>query len=298
MKRLFYPVILSALAMTIAACEKERGTDPAPAPEPARHAVSVTPETSLLGNGTTVDVLQDPIYAYAFNSEGQSDGLAIKPSSISNGSYTYMIPTDAATLIFSNRMSDDTMNVVSEGDSLVFIYTSINTKDLVAGTVAVTQGSSSYGVNLRRLTAKLDLELEMKATDGTILDCHDYMQYASVQVFSQAKSTSINVHGEVKLSETPIPYPLTPGLQTTPGTYLYPICSDISIFPTAPGWPETIELTLVNQEGAESTLSRTLDYVFEANKHYKLRLSMKRVETGSQFVIDEIVNEELTVDLN
>ena len=59
-----------------------------------------------------------------------------------------------------------------------------------------------------------------------------------------------------------------------------------------------IELTLVNQEGAESTLSRTLDYVFEANKHYKLRLSMKRVETGSQFVIDEIVNEELTVDLN
>ena len=124
------------------------------------------------------------------------------------------------------------------------------------------------------------------------------MQYASVQVYSQAKSTSINVHGEVKLSETPIPYPLTPGLQTTPGTYLYPICSDISIFPTAPGWPETIELTLVNQEGAESTLSRTLDYVFEANKHYKLRLSMKRVETGSQFVIDEIVNEELTVDLN
>ena len=88
------------------------------------------------------------------------------------------------------------------------------------------------------------------------------------------------------------------GTPTTETAMSYRVCNDITFFPSVNGTNASIYIFILCSNSQVYSFGKTLDYPFEANKHYKLTINVRMGRDGFSFTLDDIITEEITVDLN
>lgn len=83
------------------------------------------------------------------------------------------------------------------------------------------------------------------------------------------------------------------------GQTTYNLCREAATLPTVRGVESSIlELSILNKSGNTTVIRKSIDTVFEPNRHYKFTLVMKRNETGFTFTVEDMIEESIDIDLN
>ena len=257
-----------------------------------------------------VSLGQTDIYAYSFGSAEVQDTEPIKQFEITTeGIYRYMLPHDTKKVIFSNAGNTPEVSVSKTEDSgLLFTRTEgagMMDEDVLAcsATIEDLTAESATPVELKRISCLVTADLKMKSMNGTELNLNDYISSASLALPNQARSVEFKSDGTIVSSkETSTENNQQAGTEeqvTKSGElYLLNLCNETRAFPTADGQKSMIVISLVDKLENVSVMSRTLDYPFLPNKHYKFTIAVKRNDIGFSFSVEDIVEEEIYVDLN
>lgn len=290
-----------ALALPLLAVSCQEKTAGPEAGETEYREIRITAGTPELKS--LLDPSADQIYAYTFGGDMEPLGNFI-PSGIEGGIYTYNIPIDADTVVFSNMMYTDSMLEVmlGSGDTLM-VFKPLNSsyEDMAAGVADMAsypEDGSAMPVHLNRVTSKVSADLVIKSAAGDSLDVSQYISWAYITLSPQSSSYLVMTDGTMQNDIQGREFGMY-GAEISESTKEYTICEDMSVPPTAAGTATSVlTLYLISHDGSSTSMSADLGYALERNKRYNLSISVLHSDTGFTFSIEDIITEDITVNLN
>lgn len=293
--KIFVAALTSLLALSCAKETVQEGDNAA-----GYRTIRIVPGSSATKSIYT-DVTADDIWLYSFDGEGMPVGQS-RQLSIADGVYTYNIPVDSKNLIFSNISDSNIVGAERDEEDGSFRFTPLqpSDEDMVACALKVSDipADGSKSIHLGRFCAKLSVTMKLKDINKKELVLKDYIRSAGVRLESQYASYCIGPDGAGYYSGTASFECSAKDAPLDDGTE-YVICSEMSVLPSPEGEKCSVMLTMTELDGGRvDTGLQELSYGLEANRHYRLTVSVVRDETGFGFKVEDIVKEEFEVELN
>lgn len=299
MKKHIIHTILPVLLAVVSACQKERTSAAVPEAGQGYIDIKVVPTSPVLQSKSLVDPEKDDIFLYYIDRTGTCQGF-VAPSFVSDGIFSYTVPDDTYSMIFTNTRAGDFVIVSSDDDNiLIFSHNGPVTEDMAIGQAWLSDldEDGHLQVALHRPVAKITADVHILDASGNYLDIHDYVDYAVLYLSDHYSGLCYSSGYEFMYSHTGSRY-IFNGPQTSgAGMTVYRVCEDVSVFPAATE-NTGIELVIRDQNGSLTSFSTELDYPVEANKRYSWTINIRRNDTGFGFALEEIITEEILIDLN
>lgn len=284
-------ILISTAVLLTASCQKGDGTGL------AEETISIRVTASLpeVKSEIETELGTDPIYLYAIDEAGTLLSVS-GPDSYAENTYNYTIQADTYFMVFSNLSSHSSGDdcILSFNDETDFNHCS----DVVTGSCFTSEigDNGNITVRLERKVAKLTADVVILDNSGTPVDIHDYMIYAGIETYNiydryvLYKDFSSALSGNAGTGMT--------GTVTSDGQMTYKAAENISFYPTIEGNNASIRLWMQCYNNQWYDFNTTLGYPFEANKHYKLTINVRMGKDGFGFILDDVITEEITVNLN
>lgn len=204
----------------------------------------------------------------------------------SDGYYLYNLPEGTTDVVFTNISSDNeevTFKTDEEGRvvfELLDEHPMFDT-DLLYGKVSGVDASSSFNVGIRRLNTRLSHYFHLIDSDGNSL-ATDEISRIQVSYDLLGKSVAIAEDGQTATikHENAHSFSMTSGVGETDGHVF-----TTNVIPTGefPKMKVTVEFTNGNKKEYE----KTLDKIFEANRHYTVNLRMRKLNGEATFTLED-----------
>ena len=296
MKKIYIIVLMTVASLLTFSCQQKIQTA-APGTGSFR-TISVSaasPEVKSL-----LDPTSDIVYVYTFSESKEFLGI-FSPAMSDGYTFTYNIPDDTYLMVFTNMANSDVMEVTSENNPLVFKPLTLTEQDMVIAreyAVSIPDDGSPMQIHLERIASKVTVDLVLKSSYGTDLDPYDFIQYAGVAFPGVYEYYYLSNYWFLRYSGTSVSQSVV-GMLVSESSTRYNICNDVSILPSYDASSGAVmELTVIDKAGYSTTLSATLNYPLEANKRYRLEVSLRPVDTGFGFTVEDIVTEDIIINLN
>ena len=194
----------------------------------------------------------------------------------SEGYYLYNLPEGTTEVVFSN-ISNSTEVVIGKDESQNTTFsiadeTPLMDEDILYGMVSgMNDKSSTYSVDIKRLTAKLSHYFYMVDADGNPL-ATDKIANIGISYTNIGKSLSINSEGEMAVGhyDGGISYGYSDMADEDGHVFTKSIIPSTLI--------PTMRVTIQFKDGTDKVYTQELTKAFEANHHYRVTLRLKKNE--------------------
>ncbi|MFA7116657.1 MAG: hypothetical protein WC140_05455 [Bacteroidales bacterium] len=262
-----------------------------------------------LNNSTkSKEISVENIYAIPFNMEGvasYSDGLIIKPSSISNNVYHYYFPSDKADIFFTSIANEDDTNlkkIIPEKDNLIEYTFNDNSNGLKSDFLYCLLTKNLLNLDivnpliLKRAVGQISAKFILKDENGDqIMNIYKYYKSVSFKI----KTSKTFVQSDDL--DSPPSYKgeifSTWEKEVKDGDSEVEICDHVFIFPSKEENPE-ITLTLITQNKSQIVLKARMDKPIELNKHYPLILKLTQSNDPVSFIVEDIIEKDISITIN